>query len=93
MDYNELMNRIKNFLFNTNLIWNVTGTVTIIMIVCYVMNKYFGYGGLIETILFVTLFLLIFFVLFLIFVDKEKAKTLWFICGLGALSGLLGLFG
>ena len=63
------------------------------MIVCYVMNKYFGYGGLIETIFFVMTFLLFFLALFLIFVDKEKAKTLWFIAGLGALSGLLGLFG
>ena len=63
------------------------------MIVCYVMNKYFGYGGLIETIFFVMTFLLFFLALFLIFVDKEKAKTLWFIAGLGCLAGLLGLFG
>ena len=87
------MNRIKNFLFNINLIMNVIHTVVFIMIVCYVMNKYFGYGGLIETIFFVMTFLLFFLALFLIFVDKEKAKTLWFIAGLGALSGLLGLFG
>jgi hypothetical protein len=57
------------------------------------MNKYFGYGGLIETILYVMFFLFFFLALFLIFVDKEKAKTLWFIAGLGCLAGLLGLFG
>jgi hypothetical protein len=55
--------------------------------------KYIGYGGLIETIFYVMLFLLLFFALVLIFVDKEEAKNWWIMFGLGFLSGFWNIFG
>ena len=75
------------------LLLNAISIIVFLLIVSYVMMKYIGYGGLIETIFYVMLFLLLFFTSVLIFIDKEKAKTFWFIFGLGCLVGLLGIFG
>ena len=81
------MNNMKKLLLN------VISIIGFLLILSYVLIKFFGYSGLIETILNVMLFLLLFFTLVLIFIDKEKAKTFLFIFGLGCLAALLGFFG
>ena len=64
------------------------------MFVGSVMMKYYiDYGGLIETIFYVMLFLFLFFALVLIFVDKEEAKNWWIMIGLGFLAGFWNIFG
>jgi hypothetical protein len=51
------------------------------------MKYYIDYGGLIETIFYVMLFLFLFFTSVLIFFDKEGAKDSWILIGLGFLVG------
>ena len=88
------MSGIINLLFNKNLILVVASTSALLSFVIFVMMKfYIGYGGLIETIYYVMLFLFLFFALVLIFVDKEEAKNWWIMIGLGFLSGFWNIFG
>ena len=88
------MRIIINFLYNTDLIKVFISILGLLLFVSSVMMKYYiDYGGLIETIFYVMLFLLLFFTSVLIFIDKEKVKTFWFMIGLGCLAGLLGIFG
>ena len=88
------MSGIINLLFNKNLILVVASTSALLSFVIFVMMKfYIGYGGLIETIYYVMLFLFLFFALVLIFVDKEEAKNWWIMFGLGFLSGFWNIFG
>ena len=89
-----MMSGIINLLFNKNLILVVASTSALLSFVIFVMMKfYIGYGGLIETIYYVMLFLFLFFALVLIFVDKEEAKNWWIMIGLGFLSGFWNIFG
>ena len=75
------------------LLLNVISILALLLIVSYVMMKYIGYGGLIETIYWVMLFIFLFFALVLIFVDKEEAKNWWIMIGLGFLAGFWNIFG
>ena len=88
------MNRIKNFLFNKNLILNVIYTFSSLGFAIYVMMKYYiGYSGLGATIFYVIVFLSLFFTLALIFFDKEEAKNIWIMFGLGFLASYWGIVG
>ena len=88
------MKIIKNFLFNKNLILNVTYTFSSLGFAIYVMMKYYiGYSGLGATIFYVIVFLSLFFTSALIFFDKEEAKNIWIMIGLGFLAGFWGIFG
>ena len=88
------MRRIINFLYNTDLIKVFISILGLLLFVGSVMMKYYiDYGGLIETIFYVMLFLFLFFALVLIFVDKEEAKNWWIMIGLGFLSGFWNIFG
>ena len=89
-----MMSRIKNFLFNKNLILNVVNTFSSLGFASYVMMKYYiGYSGLGATIFYVIVFLSLFFTSALIFFDKEEAKNYWILIGLGFLAGFWGIFG
>ena len=89
-----MMNRIINSLFNTDLIKVVISISAPLSFAIFLIMKFFiGYGGLIETIFYVMLFLFLFFALVLIFVDKEEAKNWWIMIGLGFLSGFWNIFG
>ena len=88
------MNRIKNFLFNKNIILNVVYTFSSLGFAIYVMMKYYiGYSGLGATIFYVIVFLSLFFTSALIFFDKEEAKNIWIMFGLGFLASYWGIFG
>ena len=89
-----MMSRIKNFLFNKNLILNASYTFSSLGFASWVMMKYYiGYGGLIVTIFYAMFFLFLFFTSLLIFFDKEEAKNFWIMFGLGFLAGFWGIFG
>jgi len=89
-----MMSRIINFLFNKNLILDVISTLAFLLFAIYVMTKYYiVYGGLIETIFYAILFLFLFFTSVLIFIEKEEAKNIWIMFGLGFLSGFWNIFG
>ena len=89
-----MMSGIINLLFNKNLILVVASTSALLSFVIFVMMKfYIGYGGLIETIFYVMLFLFLFFTSVLIFFDKEEAKDIWIMVGLGFLAGFWNIFG
>ena len=89
-----MMNRIINSLSNTDLIKVVISISAPLSFAIFLIMKFFiGYGGLIETIYYVMLFLFLFFALVLIFVDKEEAKNWWIMFGLGFLSGFWNIFG
>ena len=88
------MKIIKNFLFNKNLILNVICTFSSLGFAIYVMMKYYiGYSGLGATIFYVIVFLSLFFTSVLIFFDKEEAKNIWIMFGLGFLASYWGIFG
>ena len=88
------MKIIKNFLFNKNLILNVVNTFSSLGFAIYVMMKYYiGYSGLGATIFYVIVFLFLFFTSALIFFDKEEAKNIWIMFGLGFLASYWGIFG
>ena len=88
------MNRIKNFLSNTDLTKVVIAISASLSVVIFVIMKFFiGYGGLIETIYWVMLFIFLFFTSVLIFFDKEEAKNWWIMIGLGFLAGFWNIFG
>ena len=82
-----------NFLFNTDLIKVVIDISLFLLIMISIMRKYIEYGGLIVTIFYVILFLFLFFTSALIFFDKEEAKNIWIMFGLGFLAGYWGIFG
>jgi hypothetical protein len=87
------MNKIINFLFNTDLIKVFISILGLLLFVSAVMMKYYiGYSGLGATIFYVMLFLFLFFTSVLIFFDKEEAKNYWIIIGLGFLVGWWGIF-
>tara|TARA_B100001964_G_C13636788_1_gene338764 strand:- start:146 stop:415 length:270 start_codon:yes stop_codon:yes gene_type:complete len=89
-----MMGSIKNFLSNTDLIKVVIAISALLSFVMFLIMKFFiGYGGLIETIYWVMLFLFLFFTSALIFFDKEEAKNYWIYIGLGFLAGFWGIFG
>ena len=89
-----MMSRIKNFLFNKNLILNVVYTFSSLGFAIYVMMKYYiGYSGLGATIFYVIVFLSLFFTSVLIFFDKEEVKNIWIMFGLGFLASYWGIFG
>ena len=50
-----------------------------------------GYSGLFRAIHNAIIFLFIFFMAVLIFLDKEEAKNLWIIVGIGFLVGFWGI--
>ena len=88
------MSRIKNFLFNKNLILNIAYTFSSLGFAIFVMMKYYiGYSGLGATIFYVIVFLSLFFTSALIFFDKEEAKNIWIMFGLGFLASYWGIFG
>ena len=88
------MNKIINFLYNTDLINVFISILGLLLFVGSVMMKYYiGYSGLGVTIFYVMLFLFLFFTSVLIFFDKEEAKNFWIIYGLGFLAGFWGIFG
>ena len=55
------------------------------------MIHFNGYSGLFTTIHNAIIFLFIFFMAVLIFLDKEEAKNLWIIVGTGFLVGFWGI--
>jgi len=57
------------------------------------MKYYIGYSGLGATIFYVIVFLFLFFNSVLIFFDKEEAKNIWIMFGLGFLASYWGIFG
>tara|TARA_B110001454_G_scaffold123383_1_gene115155 strand:- start:83 stop:256 length:174 start_codon:yes stop_codon:yes gene_type:complete len=57
------------------------------------MRQYIEYGGLFVTIFYVILFIFLFFTSALIFFDKEEAKNIWIMFGLGFLTGFWNIFG
>ena len=57
------------------------------------MKFFIGYGGLIETIYWVMTFIFLFFTSVLIFFDKEEAKDIWIMVGLGFLASFWNIFG
>ena len=88
------MNKIINFLYNTDLINVFISILGLLLFVGSVMMKYYiGYSGLGVTIFYVMLFLFLFFTSVLIFFDKEEAKNFWIMYGLGFLAGFWGIFG
>ena len=88
------MKIIKNFLFNKNLIINVISTFLSLGIAIFVMMKYYiGYSELGATIFYVIVFLFLLFTSALIFFDKEEAKNIWILFGLGFLASYWGIFG
>ena len=88
------MSGIKNFLFNKNLILNILYTLSSLGFAIFVMMKYYiGYSGLGATIFYVIVFLSLFFTSALIFFDKEEAKNIWIMFGLGYLASYWGIFG
>ena len=89
-----MMSGIKNFLFNKNLILNIVYTLSSLGFAIFVMMKYYiGYSGLGATIFYVIVFLSLFFTSVLIFFDKEEAKNIWIMFGLGFLASYWGIFG
>ena len=89
-----MMGRIINSLSNTDLIKVVIAISALLSFVMFLIMKFFiGYGGLIETIYWVMLFIFLFFTSALIFFDKEEAKNYWIMIGLGFLAGFWGIFG
>ena len=89
-----MMGRIINSLSNTDLIKVVIAISALLSFVIFLIMKFFiGYGGLIETIYWVMLFLFLFFTSALIFFDKEEAKNYWIMIGLGFLAGFWNIFG
>ena len=85
---------MKNFLSNTDLTKVVIAISASLSVVIFVIMKFFiGYGGLIETIYWVMLFIFLFFTSVLIFFDKEEAKNYWILIGLGFLVGFWNIFG
>ena len=88
------MNKIINFLYNTDLINVFISILGLLLFVGSVMMKYYiGYSGLGVTIFYVMLFLFLFFTSVLIFFDKEEAKNYWILIGLGFLAGFWNIFG
>ena len=88
------MSRIKNFLFNKNLILNIVYTFWSLGFAISVMMKYYiGYSGLGATIFYVIVFLSLFFTSVLIFFDKEEVKNIWIMFGLGYLASYWNIFG
>ena len=57
------------------------------------MKYYIGYSELGATIFYVIVFLSLFFTSVLIFFDKEEAKNIWIMFGLGFLTGFWNIFG
>ena len=88
-----MMGRIINFLSNTDLIKVVIAISTFLLIVISIMRQYIEYGGLFVTIFYVILFIFLFFTSALIFFDKEEAKNIWIMFGLGFLTGFWNIFG
>ena len=88
-----MMSRIINFLSNTDLIKVVIAISTFLLIVISIMRQYIEYGGLFVTIFYVILFIFLFFTSALIFFDKEEAKNIWIMFGLGFLTGFWNIFG
>ena len=87
------MRRIINSLSNTDLIKVVIAISTFLLIVISIMRQYIEYGGLFVTIFYVILFIFLFFTSALIFFDKEEAKNIWIMFGLGFLTGFWNIFG
>ena len=88
------MRRIINSLSNTDLIKVVIAISASFSFVIFLIMKFFiGYGGLIETIYWVMTFIFLFFTSVLIFFDKEEAKNIWIMFGLGFLTGFWNIFG
>ena len=89
-----MMGRIINSLSNTDLIKVVIAISALLSFVMFLIMKFFiGYGGLIETIYWVMLFIFLFFTSALIFFDKEEAKNYWIMFGLGFLASFWNIFG
>ena len=88
------MRRIINSLSNTDLIKVVIAISAPLSFVIFLIMKFFiGYGGLIETIYWVMTFIFLFFTSVLIFFDKEEAKDIWIMVGLGFLASFWNILG
>ncbi len=89
-----MMGRIINSLSNTDLIKVVIAISALLSFVIFLIMKFFiGYGGLIETIYWVMTFIFLFYTSVLIFFDKEEAKNIWIMFGLGFLASYWNIFG
>ena len=85
------MNKLINFLLNKNQILALISVLGFLIFAGYLMIDLNGYSGLFITIHNAIIFLFIFFMTVLIFLDKEEAKNLWIIVGIGFLVGFWGI--
>ena len=85
------MKNIINLLFNKDLILVLISILGLLIFVGSLMIHFNGYSGLFKTIHNAIIFLFIFFMAVLIFLDKEEAKNLWIIVGIGFLVGFWGI--
>mgnify|MGYP003992068627 FL=1 len=85
------MKNIINLLFNKDLILVLISILGLLIFVGSLMIHFNGYSGLFITIHNAIIFLFIFFMAVLIFLDKEEAKNLWIIVGIGFLVGFWGI--
>ena len=84
------MNKLINFLLNKNQILALISVLGFLIFAGYLMIDFNGYSGLFITIHNAIIFLFLFFMAVLIFLDKEEAKNLWIIVGIGFLVGFWG---
>ena len=85
------MNKIIKFLLNKNRILALISVFGLLIFTGSLIIYYYGYSGLFRTIHNAIIFLFIFFMAVLIFLDKEEAKNLWIIVGIGFLVGFWGI--
>ena len=85
------MNKIIKFLLNKNQILALISVLGLLIFAGSLMIHFNGYSGLFKTIHNAIIFLFIFFMAVLIFLDKEEAKNLWIIVGIGFLVGFWGI--
>ncbi|MDC3315631.1 hypothetical protein OAV81_02675 [Candidatus Thioglobus sp.] len=85
------MNKIINFLLNKNLILVLISILGLLVFVGSLMIRLNGYSGLIGAFQIALMLLFFFFMSVLIFLDKEEAKSLWIIVGIGFLVGFWGI--
>jgi hypothetical protein len=85
-----LKNKI-NLLFNKDLILVLISILGLLIFTGSLMIYFNGYSGLFKTIHNAIIFLFIFFMAIFIFLDREEAKNLWIIVGIGFLVGFWGI--
>ena len=85
------MNKIINFLLNKKQILALISALGFLIFAGSLLIYFNGYTGLFRTIHNAIIFLFLFFMAVLIFLDKEEAKNLWIIVGIGFLVGFWGI--